>query len=194
MPVVLEGKRRFLQHASPLYVDRVVGIHQDVAYGVILQERFQRPQPEDLVQHLLRKAVPLRSAQRNALLIDDLLDYDEELMLERLRLLQVSQFVQVDPLDQLSVNGRLDVLLNTVRDRAGRACGALSGSRWNRRNGVCVRHGSQYPGSSNKNRSTSTVRIPPSSGQLLPGSQGDLPKCSPTSRTAVRTRSFAASG
>jgi hypothetical protein len=69
----------------------------------------------------LRQTVSLGSTERHALLIDNLLNDDEELMLNRLGFLHVSQFVQVNSLDQFFVDSGLDVLLNTVRNRSRRA-------------------------------------------------------------------------
>ncbi len=71
--------------------------------------------------------VPLAGAQRYALLADDLLDHQEELLLRGQGLLHPRQLVQIDPLDQFLMDGRLDLLLYAVAHRAHNATAALIG-------------------------------------------------------------------
>ena len=71
----------FSMHAAPFDVDRLVGVDQDVADGRILQQRLERAEAEDFVEHFLGEAVALGGAERDALLADQLLDDAEELLL-----------------------------------------------------------------------------------------------------------------
>ena len=66
--LVLEDDVGLLKHAAPLHVDRLVGVHQDVVDGGILQQRLQRAQAEDLVQDCPAPAGrgPARSAECSA--------------------------------------------------------------------------------------------------------------------------------
>ena len=51
MPGILEGDAGQFELAVPLDVDLFVRVDQDVADGLIVEQRFQRPEPEDLVEN-----------------------------------------------------------------------------------------------------------------------------------------------
>ena len=57
----------FSSTPAALHIHRVVGVDQDVVDGGVLQQRLQRPQAEDLVQHLARQPVALAGAEGNVL-------------------------------------------------------------------------------------------------------------------------------
>jgi hypothetical protein len=127
VPVVLKGEAGLLQHAPAFNVDRVIGVHQNIADGVVLEQRLQGTEAEDLIDHLLGKPVALRAAERDSLLVDDLLDGEEELLLAA-ALLHLSQLVEIDALDEFLVDGGLDVLLDALSDRSHTVGGTVVGA------------------------------------------------------------------
>ena len=60
--VIFEPDVGFFQHSRPLDIHLIVSIHQNVVDGGILQQRFQRSQPENFVQNFQGKALPLAAA------------------------------------------------------------------------------------------------------------------------------------
>ena len=65
--VVLERRRQPVELAAALDVDVLVGVDQDVADRRIAQQRFERPEPEDLVDDIAKNRVALAHAERHAL-------------------------------------------------------------------------------------------------------------------------------
>ena len=61
----------------------------------VLQQRLQRTQPEDFVQHLLRQPVSFRGRQRNVLLPDQLMNDRKQLLLRRGVLVHLRDLVQI---------------------------------------------------------------------------------------------------
>ena len=57
--VVLKADVGLFQNPSPLYVNQLVPIHQDVVNARVLQKRLQRAQAEHLVQNFQRQALSL---------------------------------------------------------------------------------------------------------------------------------------
>jgi hypothetical protein len=68
--VVLERRRQALELAGALDVDLLVRVDEDVADGRIPQQRLERPEPEDLVDHVAEDDLPLAHAERRSLLGD----------------------------------------------------------------------------------------------------------------------------
>ncbi len=121
VPVVLERGGKPLELPAALHVDELVRVHQDVADGGIPEERFQRTQAEDLVDHLGKDDLTLAHAQRRAFFRDQL---EEERANLRLRpcTLRVGERLQVQPVQELSMYVGLELeVLRTRRLGPGRA-------------------------------------------------------------------------
>src|ERR1035437_7228563 len=138
MPVVLKCERRLFQDSAAFDVNRAVSIHQNIAYGVIFEKRFQRPKAKDFIDNFLRKPVSLGRTSRDSLLVDHPLDDIEELLLRAARLLYLCKFVEIDAFDELFMNSRFDVLLHTIADRPHGPPWALIGSNRIGRTSICV--------------------------------------------------------
>ena len=54
--VVAEHDVGLLDHAAALDIDRVVGVDENIAHRLVMQQRLQRTQAKDLVEHFLRNA------------------------------------------------------------------------------------------------------------------------------------------
>ena len=118
MSAVFESDIGLLQNSAALHVDRVVGIDQDVVHRGILQQRLQRPQPKDFVQHFIGNALALAGAERHSLFAHQRQD-DGQQRLPRPRVLHEQQLLQVYLLDQLAMDGRLHFLLRPSQHGLG---------------------------------------------------------------------------
>src|ERR1700761_3336898 len=104
MTVILERDICSLQQTAALNIDRVIGVHQNIADCRIIQKRFNRAEAEHLIDDLLRKLVTFDAAQRNTLSRQKPLNQGKQLLLSRTRLVELTQSVQVETLDQFLVN------------------------------------------------------------------------------------------
>ncbi len=86
------------------------GIDQDVGDGRILQQRLQRAQAKDLVQHLVGQPVAFAGAEGHAVLGHQLQNEAQQL-LAAARVLHEQQLLQIDFVDQLAMDRRLHFLL-----------------------------------------------------------------------------------
>ena len=93
------------------------GVHQDVGDLGILDQRLQRSQAEDLVQHLADQRLTLVEVERDHLLGDQVVDHLPD-RLDDLVPAHPVQTGEVEPLDQPAVDPALD-LLEVMRCRAG---------------------------------------------------------------------------
>ncbi len=107
--VVAEPHARALELAETLDQHLVIGVDQDVGDVRVLHERLQRPQAEDLVQHLLGELLPLVQVEGHALPGEQVLD----LRLDggaRLLPAEAVEVRQVEPLQELAVDPAPDLL------------------------------------------------------------------------------------
>ena len=74
---------------------------------MVPEQRLQRPQPEDLVEHFQGEPLPLLKGHRGVFFggqfLDDLRDF-----LSHPFAAELHHTVQIQPLDQLAVDGNLD--------------------------------------------------------------------------------------
>ena len=91
----------------------------------VFEQGLEGSEAEDLVDDLLGELVALEAGEGNALLGEELLDHAEELLLSGLGLVEVGEAVKVQALDELLVDGGLDLLLNDLRDAAGGGPGGV---------------------------------------------------------------------
>ena len=120
-----------LQHAAALHVDLVGGVDQDVGDGVVLEQRLERAQAEDLVEDFLGDAVALHGTERNALFGDDLLNEGKKLELAGAGFLSLAEFLEVETIDKLRVDSGLEFLLFLFAQGAGIGRGgAQAGTVW----------------------------------------------------------------
>src|ERR1019366_8761592 len=138
--VVLKNDVGFLQSAGALDIYLSVRVHQDVVDGGILEQRLQRPQAKDFLQHLPRQAVSLGGTERRLQVHDEVLNY---LLYLRPRpdILERSEFLQIDLAQQLAMQGGFQFLvrLGGNSNAAWRAPGASANAHI-RAKGLCVSH------------------------------------------------------
>ena len=115
--VVLEHHVGLFEAAFFLDVDLVVAIDQDVGDVGVLEQQFQRPEPEDLVQHVGDQAVALEQAERRrlTLAIQQADDQAPNLGLGVLALDPV-QALEVEPAEQFLMDTALESLIVRVAD------------------------------------------------------------------------------
>ena len=110
--VVLEHDRRFLELALALDVHLVVAVHEDVGDGLVAQQLFERPEPEQLVDHIGDERLSLEQAERGRVRL--LLQHaDDEAADFRFCILAAyaRQPLEVQPVQQLLVDPGLDLLV-----------------------------------------------------------------------------------
>ncbi len=90
-------------------------IDQNVINGRILQQRFQRSQSEYFVQDLARQAFPLPGAERGIEFRHELVD-DFLHLHAGLDVFERGQLLQIDQVQQVAVQGRLQVLVGPRGD------------------------------------------------------------------------------
>ena len=117
MTVVLECETRLFQYSTPLYIDRVIGVHQNIAYTVILQERLQGPRPNTSSTTSCARwsrSMALSGTPCSTMIcwitVNSCCCAATVSCISR-------QFVEIDPLDQFFMHGRLDLLLYIVANR-----------------------------------------------------------------------------
>ena len=87
-------------------------VHQDVRHCRILQQRFERPEPEQLVQDVADERLALVQAQRHALVlaIEQILDDRPDLRL-RIGPRRLRQAIEVQPVEQILVDFAFECLV-----------------------------------------------------------------------------------
>ena len=75
VPVVPKFRAGPLQDSMAFHIDHVSVVDQNVRYGGIFQQGFQRSQPEDFVQKLAFDPLFFRAVQRHSLGADNLLNH-----------------------------------------------------------------------------------------------------------------------
>ena len=116
-----------LQQALALHVDLLVPVDQDVGDGGILQQRLERPQAEDFVQHLVADLLLFeRAEQRRLGSINEI----ERLAHFAAHALVVDggQRLQVDLVQQLAVQRELQLLVFGFQRRLGFAAVLAAGA------------------------------------------------------------------
>ena len=109
--IVLEHDPGFFEDARALDVDPFGAVHKNVAYGRILEQRFQRTETEDLGQNLKRKSLFLRTAKRCLQIRRQFLNYRVHLtsgLVVGLR----CHFLQIDVFQQFAMDSDLQVLID----------------------------------------------------------------------------------
>ena len=77
--VILEPDIGLHQASGPFHVHVVEAVDQDVADGWVLEQRFQRAQPEDFVQNLFDQLFALAHGHGEGFVYDELLHHDADL-------------------------------------------------------------------------------------------------------------------
>jgi hypothetical protein len=116
----LEHYLSTFQAAVALDVDLLIGVHQDIRNLWILDERFQRTEPKDLVQHLYNNCVPLLEVERYRFLSDQVLHYSAN-CLGYLLTFEPIEVREIQALEQFTVNPTLYLLegVHSMRALAG---------------------------------------------------------------------------
>ena len=122
--IVLERAGHALQHTGSFHVHLLVGVHEDVVDGRVAQQRFERPEPEDLVEDVAEDLLALRHRERLALLAEQLEEQRADVAFGA-RPIDGRKGLEVQPVQQLPVNVRLQ--LDVLRPRRLRA---RSRARW----------------------------------------------------------------
>src|SRR6266481_6678334 len=105
------------KHAFSLDVNALVCIDQDIGNRWISQERFEGTESKDFVQNFLNKALTLLQVHWRGFAVNDALE-DQAYFTTNFLTANVSQFVEVQLLNQLSVNSSF----NGSKIRARRGC------------------------------------------------------------------------
>ena len=108
--VVLEDHVGLFEQSGPLHVDVLAGVHQDVTDGGVLEQRFQRAQPEDLIQDFARQLLPLDAAQRGVQASHEVLN-DGENLAARGAVSQGHDLLEIYPAQQIAVDRGLELLI-----------------------------------------------------------------------------------
>ena len=138
VPVVLESHRRLGQFAVAFDEHLVVAVDQDIADRGLLEQRFERPETQHLVEHLFDDAALLGGGHGHALVVqqalDDAADFDAQAVLGNR-----GDALEVEHADQFAVNLalQLEVAVGAPRGHRERspACrqrtiGASHGVSW----------------------------------------------------------------
>jgi len=119
--VVLEGHvRDQFQLAGPLNVDTVEPVYQDVRDARVLEQRFQRTQPEDLVQNLARQPLSFREAEWNRLAVYRVADQDQYFFACGFAV-RAAELFQVEAIQNLAVQVRFYLLVVSALE-GGQIC------------------------------------------------------------------------
>ena len=112
MRIVLEGGGDPLEHALPLDEDVAIGVHEDVADRRIAEQRLERPEAEDVVEHLGEERLALGQAERRRLFREQQSEQRSDLAFGA-GAIGVGQRFEIQPIQQLLVNRRakLEILL-----------------------------------------------------------------------------------
>ena len=106
---ILEDDTGQFEQTGPLDVHAAVGVHQDVANGGILQERFEGPQAEDFLQHLAANSLFVAATERNIRHANQFID-DGLHLRSGADVLQRGEFLQVDLAQQVAMEAGLQLL------------------------------------------------------------------------------------
>ena len=109
MVVVAEGHRGLLHLAAPFHVDVLRPVDEDVADGRVLEQEFQRPQAEGLVEHLADELLALVTVEQRVLIVAQVLDDQADLAAQRVAF-ELSHLGQIELVDQLAVDALLELL------------------------------------------------------------------------------------
>ena len=121
MPVVLEARAGPLEPALPLDEDVGMAVDQDVGDRRVLEQRLERAEAEQLVEHVLGQLLALGEVQRCALLSELLRDQVAHLGLDLLAR-QILERREIDEVEQAVVQLDLEVgvAIDIVVQRRGR--------------------------------------------------------------------------
>ena len=122
MAVVFEDDVGFFKLSFTLDEDQIVPVHQDVRHGRVAQQRFERTEPEELVQHVGDERLALEKAERSGreLRFDDDGDDSPNLRL-RVLTLHAREPLEIQAVQQLLMNLCLEALI--VSGLGSRRCG-----------------------------------------------------------------------
>ena len=115
--IVLKDHVGFFQAAVPFEVDLVVTIDQDVGDLGVGEERFERPEAENFVEHVDDQRVALEQAQRDvlALPIEKIADETADLGLS-IFALHSGQALEIQATEQFLVDAPLEGLILRIAD------------------------------------------------------------------------------
>ncbi|MGC2541486.1 MAG: hypothetical protein WA372_09800 [Candidatus Sulfotelmatobacter sp.] len=77
MLVIFERQAGQFEFASALDVHPVITVDQNVGDGVVLEQRLERAEAEDLIKDFAGKALALGEAERNDFIVDGIADENE---------------------------------------------------------------------------------------------------------------------
>ena len=110
MAVVVKTHVGQLQYSPALHVHLPVSVHQDVADTGIGQQRLERSQAEDFVQHFVRDLLLLGRGHQGRLFLHHGQDGFAHLRADTV-VVDARQRVQVDAFQQLAVERELQLLV-----------------------------------------------------------------------------------
>ncbi len=105
--VGLERHIRKLELALPLDIDPERAVHHDLGHGVVVEERLDRPEAEDLVDDLLEHPLTLDARDDRAVLVDEPVEHVLDLGADSLHVREVEPRVEV--VDDLGLERRAKV-------------------------------------------------------------------------------------
>ena len=116
--VILKRNVGQLQLALSLHVDLFVGVDQDVAHGRVLQQRLERTEAEDLVEHLVADLLALDRTEQRRLFVNQ---RHQRVPHFRTHLLVFDrgQRFEVDLVEQTPVELELQLLVVGIERQAG---------------------------------------------------------------------------
>ena len=108
--VVLEAQAGWLSFAGAFHVNLVVAVDQDVGDGRVFEQRLERTQAENLIQNFARQTFAFGEAERNRFAVHGVADQQQHFFASR-RARCAAQFFQVQPVENLAMKIRLDLLV-----------------------------------------------------------------------------------
>ena len=110
MCVIAETDVGQLEQPSPLDVHLLVGVHQNVGYRRVLQQRLQRPQSEHFVQDFVADLLFLERAEQRRLSINQL-NHGLAHFAAHTLIVDCGQRLEVDLVHQLPVEREFQLLV-----------------------------------------------------------------------------------
>ena len=108
--IVLEHRDTFFKNPSALHVNVLETIDQNVVDAGVLQQRLERSQAENFIQHFPRQRILLRRRERGIEVLDQNLNNGEHLR-AHVRIPRGYDFLDVDFGYQFAVYGRFKFLI-----------------------------------------------------------------------------------
>src|ERR1700675_4962798 len=110
MLIVLKRQAGDFELAGAFDVYAIKAVDENVGNGGIFEERLERAQAEDFVENLARQLLALGETERNRLAVHRIANQDEHFFARRISG-RAAQFFQVEAIEDLAVQVRLDLLI-----------------------------------------------------------------------------------